>query len=132
MLDAELTNGSALASDGGFPSAITSIQFSLNPPQKGYVVETKGSQVLNSAAAFVTLPGIGTSGPVTQAQLLYVRAPAGFKLRLTMIDPAGGADIVSIVTIGGILLQEFQSTGPLKLLEAEGVGTIEFYANGQS
>lgn len=131
VLSGSLVIGPQGAGDCGFPSGVVNITFTTFPPQKPAAVSAQHAKMVNTAApGFATLDGIGPAASVTQALLLYLRTTAPFKLRLTMADMAGGPDIVSIVEVQGLLIQEFPTGGYLKLLEAQGVGTIEYAVAG--
>lgn len=132
-----LTAGPQSVCEGGFPSGLLQVNFGLagSCPGAGTKPAPKkfwASQTVNSTGVFVALAGVGTGETVTQANVLYVRTTVLLKLRLTFADPAGGADIVSIVPVEGLLILEPSATGYLKLLEVLGAGTVEYFASGNS
>jgi len=130
-----LTAGPQSVCEGGFPSGVLQVNFGLagSCPGAGTKPAPKkfwASQAVNSPGAFVALAGVGTAETVTQANVLYARTTTAMKLRLTFLDPAGGADIVSIVNVEGLMILEPPATGYIKLLEVMGAGTIEYFASG--
>jgi hypothetical protein len=133
-LSGQLVGGPAASGGTNFPSGVKTITFNLLGDPLGYQVETGDVISVNSAGAFVTIPGVGTvggfAGPVTQGLVLYISTAAPIKIRKTMADIAGGSDIVSIDEISGPLVQQFPSNGYLKLLEVQGVATVEFHVWG--
>jgi hypothetical protein len=118
------------AGDCSFPGSTCNVPFSSYPQQKPAAVSITHAKSVNSPSAFVALDGIGTGESVTQGNFLYARSTSPMKYRLTMADYAGGPDIVSIVEAHGTFILEFPTAGYLKLLEAMGVGTIEYIATG--
>ena len=131
VVSGSLIIGPQGAGDCGFPSGVTNVTFTTTPPQKPAPVSASHAKSVNSPSpAFATLDGLGSSASVTQANFLYLRCTAPMKLRLTLADMAGGPDIVSIVEVQGLLIQEFPTNGYLKLLEAQGVGTVEYVVSG--
>jgi hypothetical protein len=132
-LSGSLTLGPSGGGTGTFPTSQDVISLSLTPSPKQAAVMTSGLQVnLNSPSAYVTLPGIGAGGVVQQCVMLYLRSDTNVMLRLTFNDPAGGADIVSVVPLCGMKLEEYQQNGYLKLLEAKGAARLEYAAAGPS
>jgi hypothetical protein len=127
-----LTAGPQSVCEGGFPSGLLQINFGLagSCPGAGTKAAAKKfySSVNVNAASFTTLEGVGTN--VQQANVLYLRTTSLLKFRLTYADPAGGADIVSIVPVLGLLIQEPPDSGYLKLLEVLGSGNVEYFASG--
>lgn len=129
QLTASLIAAPASVSDQQFPSGTVNLTFGLNPNPKQYNVAFGGAlNLVNSS--FTAIPGIGAAGEVTQVTTLYVRTAVPMKLQLTMADPDGGADIVSIVPVNGVLLLEFPSNGYVKALSVKGSGQFEFWAAG--
>lgn len=131
-----LTAGPQGACEGGFPSGVLQLQFGLagscpgagtKPAARKFWTNTN---VNTPSPAFITLDGIGTGQSVTKANTLYLRTTAQLKLRATFADPAGGPDIVAIIPNQGLWIAEFPDLGYLKLLEAQGVGGIEYAAFG--
>lgn len=115
--------------DCGFPSGVTNISFTSLPPLKAASASGYQSKVVNSPSAFVELTGVGTGETVTQANFLFLRTSSPMQVRLTM-NPSSGSDVVSILFIQGVHILELPSLNYLKLLEAQGVGTIEYFVSG--
>ena len=116
----------------GFPAAVFSIPVQLGggagcAGSKPASVKTYGTSQVNSPVAFVTLPGVGAGQPVTKGNFLYLRTAVKMDIRLTMV---GTPDTVSVLNVQGILVMEFPDANTLKLLEAQGVGTIEYAVTG--
>jgi hypothetical protein len=130
-----LTLGPASGGSTTFPSSTDTIQLALsqNPKQASVMTGTQ-SKRLSSAVAYVTLSGVGGTltviDTVTRCDFLYIRSDSAIKVRLTMVDPAGGADIVSVLNLQGPIVIEFPTTGYCKLVEAMGVANIEYAASG--
>jgi len=130
-----LTAGPQGVCEGGFPSGVLQVAFGLAGSCPGAGTKPAGKKFwssfsVNSPVAFVALDGVGSGQSVTQANTLYLRTTAQMLVRMTFADPAGGPDIVSVVTVKGILILEPSDAGYLKLLEAQGAGTIEYFASG--
>lgn len=85
------------------------------------------AKAVNSPSAYVELDGIGTDESVTEAIFLYVNTQSPMKLRVTFTDTP---DVVSEIWVQGPFVIEMPSSNPIKLLEAKGVGTIEYFAAG--
>ena len=109
------------------PSALINATLELTPPNKVAEVACVHTRQLQTLSpAFATLSGIGDT--VTRATLLYVRTTAKVLLRLTQNGDSG--DQVSLVYVQGLFIQEFPAGNYLKLLEAQGVGVVEYFASG--
>lgn len=130
-----LSAGPQGSCEGGFPAGLLQLQFGLSgscpgagtkPAIKKFWTNTD----ISSAVAFVPLDGVGTGESVTKGNTLYLRTNSPFLIRFTFADPAGGADIVSVLPIQGLHISEYQLPGYLKLLEAKGVGGIEYFVSG--
>lgn len=130
-VDGTLEVGPQSAGDSSFPSMSVSEPLALTPTPKlsnactGTVVRN-----LNSPSSFAALSGVGATDAVTKGDTIYIRANAPIQVRMTMADPGGGSDVVSIVPVYGLALVEFSPTGYLKLLEAKGVATISYLISG--
>ena len=130
QLTATLMAGPQGSSDCSFPSGVSTVSFGLLPSTKSAGVSTGlHNKSVNSASSFVALDGIGSAETVTQGNTLYLRTTTAMQIRLTM-QPASGPDVVSIVYVQGAMLLELPSTNYLKLLEAQGVGTVEYLVSG--
>ena len=116
-----------------FPSAMTSVPFTLlcNPKSSNVDTGAKTRQ-LNSPSAFVTLTGVGAGDDVTQADTIYARSRTpGIQLRVTFNNPLGAA-IVSVLPLAGLYIHE-PDAGSLYYatkIEAQGIGTLEYFASG--
>ena len=133
-----LTAGPQGVCEGGFPSGILQLAFGLAGSCPG--AGTKPAlrkfwsfvNVNSPSPAFVTLDGVGTGQSVTQANTLYLRTTTQMLMRFTFANPAGGPDIVSQVPVQGLHIAEYPLNGYLKLVEAQGIGGIEFFASGNA
>lgn len=125
-LKGTLLAGPPKASCNGFPSGLVNAAFELTPPNKAADVSTYGSPNLNSALAYSELPGVGDT--VTRGTFLYVRTQNKMLVRITQAGDSG--DVVSVMYVQGLFIQEFPAGNYLKLLEAQGVGVIEYFASG--
>ncbi len=121
-LTATLTAGPPSVGGSSLPSGATSIPFGLSPEQKSYI----------DSINFDLKKGIGAApGPVTQGHTLYARTTTPMLVRLTFANP-NGADIVSVLPSNGVLVLEPAAASGyyLKLVEAQGAGSIEFWCGG--
>jgi len=130
VLTGSIVLGPVGAGDCSFPGSTTNVPFSSFPQQKPAGVSIRHAKAINSPSVFVALDGVGPTGSVTQANFVYMRSTSPMKYRLTQADFNGGPDIVSIVETQGLLINEFPTSGYVKLLEAQGVGTVEYIASG--
>jgi len=133
ILDGTLEAGPPAVTSGVFPRGATSLPVQLRSGSTGKSAPLQtGDMVteLASSGAFVALDGIGTGKSVPKANFLLAQTAVPMQLRLTMKDPGGGADLVSVLPINGPLLVEFDDAGYLKGLEAKGSGTVNWYASG--
>lgn len=131
-LQGNVTVGPTSCNDACAPPAGT-ISFTLrtSPSPKPYGLAYYGAPTIASPSAYLVLPGAtGTSPGITRIDFLHIRVQSTMKLRLTMVDPEGGSDIVSIVNIAGEFLMEFPSAGTCKLVEVKGQGTVEYVVSG--
>lgn len=114
-----------------FPSGTTTIPLALFPACKQFVVATGDQFVnLNSPSSFATLAGVGTT--VTRGHTLLVRTQTSISFRLTQQDPSLTPTVKVIPGVDGLLLLEFGVGFELSLLEAEGVGNVEYSVWGNS
>lgn len=114
---------------GTFPSAETTV--ALVSKTTDYVVSSPAGLIaVASPSAYVPLPGIGTTGPVTKGSFLYVKSNAPISLRLTNVS--GSTTVTSVTPLDGMLIQEFPTGSELVLLEVEGTATVEYLVAGQS
>lgn len=124
-----LIAGPPSASDSAFPSGVTNILF--GTPQKPAPVQT-GAQVrqLNSPVAFVPLDGVGVGETLIEGNTFYARTQSPMKLRITYKETP--VDVVSVIYPKGTFVHEVDEQHPILLIEAMGVGTIEYYVSGNS
>jgi hypothetical protein len=127
-LQGALLAGPPRSSCNGFPAGIVNTQFELRPPNKSAAVST-GMQVrnLNSPSSYATLSGVGSDDAVTQGSFLYIRTQTSMLFRLTTNDTV---DVVSVIPVDGLCIIEFPAGKYLELLEAQGVGVVEYFASG--
>jgi hypothetical protein len=131
VLDGTIVMGPASGGSGTFPSSVDTMQLELNPSTKQFGAATGTVQrPLNSPSAYVTLSGVGTTDTVQRCDTVCIRTDSPIKVRLTFLDPDGGADIVSIIPVQGVLLLEPPTSGYVKLVEAKGSARIEYMAAG--
>jgi len=121
-----LLAGPPKASCNGFPSGLVNATFELTPPNKAADVSVYQTPNLNSGSGYSTLPGVGDT--VTRGTFLYIRTTNKMLVRLTQAGDSG--DVVSVVYVQGLFIQEFPSANYLKLLEAQGVGVVEYFVSG--
>lgn len=130
-----IVEGPATQTDPLFPSGLTTIPFTLSQGSNPKAVNVStGAKVrsVNSPSGFVTLSGVGSSDDVTQAGFVYMRvSQGGFQFRVTYHNPLG-SPIVSVIPSAGIMILEPDVPNGyyVTLLEAQGTGTIEYYASG--
>ncbi len=128
-LKGTLLAGPPKASCSKFPGALVSSEFELRPPNKVAAVTTYHVRNLNSAGSYSGLDGVGSGETVTQATFLWLRIETEMLVRLTFDDGSGGS-VVSVLQVGGLLVLEIPPSKFLKLLEAQGVGVVEWFASG--
>jgi hypothetical protein len=126
--EGSLLSGPPRAACATFPAGVTNIPFSLRPPNKSAPCSAKGVRNLDSANAFSTMHGVGANEDVTQATFLFVQTQGKMTLRLTTQTDSG--DRTATVDVDGILAIEFPAANYLKMLEAQGVGVVEYFASG--
>jgi hypothetical protein len=123
-----LLAGPPKSSCNGFPSGLVNAAFELTPPNKVAAVSCYGSPNVNSPSSFVELDGVGAGNTVTQGTFLYIRTVGAMTIRIT--QGSGGGAVVSTLNVQGLYMQEFPAGTPLTLLEAQGVGVIEYFVSG--
>jgi hypothetical protein len=123
-----LLAGPAKSTCERFPSGLVNAKFELTPSNKAAAVSCYQVRSLNSSVSFVELAGVGTAETVTQATFLYLRTSAKISIRVTQVRDAG--DEVNIHDVQGLLVLEVPVGNYVKLLEAQGVGTVEYFASG--
>lgn len=127
-LSASLIAGPQSVGDCSFPAGTFNVSFATSPNPLPAAVSAAHAKAINSPNAYVTLDGVGTNQSVTQGVFLYLRSASPMKVRLTIQDTP--ADQLSVVYVQGPMLIELPSTNYLKLLEAQGVGSLEYYVCG--
>lgn len=141
-LQGALSAGPQEVCDGSYPATGTlSIAFGIGQgafgttcaggASKPAAKRTWNALDVNSPGAYVVLEGIGAGG-VAQANLLWLRSASALLVRLTFANPAGGADIVSVIPVQGLAIVEPSATGYLKTLEVQGTGRLEYFASGNA
>jgi hypothetical protein len=115
------------AADCSFPAAVTQIQFSGGQSLIANV-SSLNAKAVNSPSAYVQLDGLGVGETVTQGTFLYLRSNTAMVLRMTTF---GAPDLVAEIPIQGTVIYQFPQAAYLKLLEAKGVGTVEYLVAGQ-
>lgn len=116
--------------NGTVPAGTIQIPLLLTPSPKQSARCAKGSRVLNSPSSFQVISGLGATDDVTTADTLYLKCDGPIQLQLTMVNPAGGSPIVSVVNLFGSCLLEFPSAGYLTGLAAQGNANLEFLISG--
>jgi hypothetical protein len=126
--------GPICACDGDvFPGATAQVSLETTPCQKSSQVDS-GIQKrnLNSPGGYVTLTGVGSSDTVTQGDTLYVRTQSPCLIRVTFFNPVVPmSPIVSIIPLQGTMFIEPPASYYVSLLEAQGVGFVEYLVSGQ-
>lgn len=113
-----------------FPLSSFTVPLAFLEIAKGYSVATGTlARTLNSPSAFVPLQGVGTTDAVTRGTFLYLKSNATIDLRITTDDGAGGS-VVAVVPVAGFFALELGATKYLKLLEAQGAATLEYFVSG--
>lgn len=122
----QLIAGPQLACVDGipFPGGIDTIPLQLTPSDKPYGVST-GRQTpnLNSPSAATPL----AMGAVTNATLLYLRAPGGVLVSISYLSLTAPVQPQPVL---GTLLLEANPTNPITSVSVQGVGQIEWEAWG--
>ncbi len=128
-LQGTLLAGPAKGSSAGFPTGLVNAEFTLRPSSKGAAVSVYDVRNLSSPSGFLTLRGVGAGETVTQATTLYLRTESPMQVRLTYDDGSGGSRTATL-DVEGLCILEAPSTKFIKLLEASGVGVVEYFASG--
>lgn len=114
---------------GSLPSGVMNLSYELTTANKTANVKADQVANVNSPSAFTGLDGIGPNYAVTRATFLFLRTSTVMSIRLTFDDGAGGST-TSVVEVNGLFLIEANASKFIKLLEAQGVGAVEFFASG--
>lgn len=116
------------------PGALLSmgLQFKNGCCGKSYNVATAAQpRTINSPSSYVAMNDIGPSAGLTHADTLVVQTSAPMLMRLTT-DDGTGSSVLSVIPVDGLFIAEFQAARFLKLLEFQGIGTVSYFASGQS
>lgn len=114
-----IPNVSEFASGTSGPFPITT-----SPSPKTYTDRVDGVTTLASNSSFVTLYSVSD---VSNGFFLYMHTSALTSVRITL---AGQSPYVTL--LNGTLIQEFDPSALLNLVEVEGTATIEYCAAGNS
>lgn len=125
----QILAGPPKSSCSPFPAGFVNIDFTTRSTNKAAAVSAYQSRSLNSPSSFAGLDGVGSGETVTKATFLYLRTATAMTIRLTTDDGSGGS-VTAVIPVDGFLLMEFQTAKFLKLVEAQGVGTVEYFASG--
>ncbi len=132
-ISGSITGAPSGVTDGSQPQVVLTGSLGTTPDPKPSMVQDKGNRSIATALnVYTSLGSVGANQNVTAPDFLYLKTDAPLKVRLTVVDPNGGSDIVSILPIFGMLMLEFEAAGPLKLLEATGTAGVEYLVSGQS
>lgn len=126
-LKGTIVTGPAKASCAGFPSGVAKWDFELSPPSKAANVSFSANRNLNSSGSYAALDGVGAGKSVTAATTLYVRTETAMLIRITFADTT-----TAVIPVQGLFILEAQPAKTITLLEAQGVGTIEYFAAGNA
>jgi hypothetical protein len=131
-LDASLSAGPPNAGESVFPGTTANIPVNLTPNPKNWQHATGVlTRVVNVATpAWLTLDGVGATATISECGLLYFRSSAPLNLRITQ-TVAGVGSVVTEHRVYGLFIWEPPESEPLTLLEVQGNGTIEYFAQGQ-
>jgi hypothetical protein len=127
-LKGSLLAGPPRASGSAFPAGLVTIAFELTPPNKAADVQVHQTRDVNSPGSYTTLSGCGASDTVTQGTFLWVQTEGKMKIRITQNGDSGSE--VSVLEVQGVYCQEFPVGNYLTLVEAQGVGTVEYFVSG--
>lgn len=110
-----------------FPAGVLQVTLALAQSEKVASVHKAGVRSL-SGGGYVDLGGVGADQEVTKGTFLYLRTTAEMLVRVTTYD--AGGDVVSAIPVKGLVILEFDPAKYLKLVEANGSGTIEHLVIG--
>lgn len=132
QLSGTLTLNPQNASDGSFPSANTSVPFTLNTGgnSKPSPADTGvDHRQVNSPSTYVTLGGIGAGDDVTAGDTLYIRTNVPMWIKCTY---QGSSAAPAEEPIKGLKIIELDPSFPLTKVEVKGSGLVEWFASGQA
>lgn len=114
-------------SENVFPTSKTDIPLDLlNGGTRSWTVQKLAFMDINSPSAFVAVPS------VILADMLYLRCDAALLVELTWEQVPPTADLVSIVTLYGLMILEFPPDQLLKTIRVQGVAQLEIFVCGAS
>jgi hypothetical protein len=128
QLTGQLTLGASEVSDSSFPAGLLAVSLALAKGTKDAKVHAATVRALSSAGGYTSLRGVGSGEPVTKGTFLYLRTSAEMLVRFTTFD--AGGDVLAVLPIFGVVILEFNEAKYLKLVEAQGSGTIELVVIG--
>ena len=136
MSQLALTGALSAGPTGGgdvFPASSFTVPLALSAGAAASFQVASGvlTQLVDSAAVYVPLVGVGPTAAVSQGTFLYLRTNAEVTLRLTVDDGSGGTDTLEMPA-NGLVLVEFPAARPLELLEIRGTATVEYLVAGNS
>ena len=129
-LSGSLDGGPASSTTESFPASSFSAPLRFRENTKGFSVATGVlTRKLNSVGAFVPLQGVGATDTVTKGTFLYLKSDAAIEVRLTTDDGSGGS-VLAVLPPSGFVMIELDPVKFLKLLEAKGLGSLEYFVCG--
>lgn len=132
-LDASLSAGPPNAGEAVFPGTTANIPINLTPNPKSWQHATG---VLTRVVTvphpdFLTLDGVGNGMTVTECGLLYFRSSSPITVRLTQEVGGSVGATVTLHRVHGLFIWEPPPAEPITLIEVQGSGTIEYFAQGE-
>lgn len=123
--------------EGAFPAAQIAMQFGVGSScgpcaAKAANYSSYGAPNISSSGAYVSLPGLGSGGPVTKANTLFIKAQQSVLLELTFAVPSSADLVVADIPLQGTLIAEYPDGRELKLVRVKGVSAIEYLFTGNS
>ncbi len=112
-----------------FPASSFSVPLAFLEVSKGYSVASGVLARALASGSFVPLQGVGPADTVTRGTFLYLKSNSAIDLRITTDDGSGG-DVVAVLPPAGFFALELSASKYLKLLEAKGSATIEYFVSG--
>jgi hypothetical protein len=131
-LDASLSAGPPNAGESVFPGTTANIPINLTPNPKTWQHATGVlTRVVSVASpAFLALDGVGATATVTECGYLYFRSSSPLLLRVSQ-NIAGVGVTTTLHRVHGLFMWEPPASEPIVLLEVQGNGTIEYFAQGE-
>lgn len=116
---------------GTFPTTSTSTPIGFYTEPKGFTSCSGAlSRTLNSPSSFVTLPALGASGDVVQADTLYLKSDGPVVLRMVQDDGSGVTTVTYDLPVSGLVILEFPAAQPLLGISVKGTARIEYLLSG--